>query len=205
MYVFYFLVIKPASKVVRIPKNDIQNQKNSTDENVCQNSDEENIANEKKLRQQLSENLHLDDILKENPLQSPNESHFALTPIAQSKTHSPANGFTSVDCSNILCQELDQLEKQVSDSDNALSDALNSEEKWDIDWTPECDKSQLDTVDNLLSPMDENISMFAQLPSADSNAARLDNVSNVTIKDTIEICDSKSFKKEVNFCFILYV
>ncbi|XP_052743677.1 protein FAM91A1 isoform X1 [Bicyclus anynana] len=42
-------------------------------------------------------------------LQSPIESHFAVTPTTESKTGSPANGFTSIDCGKLLCEELDNL------------------------------------------------------------------------------------------------
>lgn len=44
-------------------------------------------------------------------LQSPIESHFAVTPTidSSSKTSSPANGFTSVECGQLLCEELDNL------------------------------------------------------------------------------------------------
>lgn len=42
-------------------------------------------------------------------LQSPNESHFAVTPTTDSKNSSPANGFTSVECGQLLCDELDNM------------------------------------------------------------------------------------------------
>ncbi|GBP22606.1 Protein FAM91A1, partial [Eumeta japonica] len=42
-------------------------------------------------------------------LQSPIESHFAITPSTESKNSSPANGFTSVECGQLLCEELDSL------------------------------------------------------------------------------------------------
>ncbi|XP_013162820.1 PREDICTED: uncharacterized protein LOC106114244 [Papilio xuthus] len=42
-------------------------------------------------------------------LQSPIESHFAVTPTTESKTSSPANGFTSVEGGKLLCEELDNL------------------------------------------------------------------------------------------------
>lgn len=159
------------------------------------------------MRQQLAENLNLDNILQQNPLQSPIESHFALTPIVQSKTHSPANGFTSVDCSNILCQELDQLEKQVDTGETSGSDSSNlvmEADNWDIDWKNESEKSNLETIDNLLSPVDENISMFAQLPGAGKSADNAESVSgNVIEQNNAEVFDTKSFKKEVVFWFYL--
>lgn len=43
-------------------------------------------------------------------LQSPIESHFAVTPTIESKNSSPANGFTSVECGQLLCDELDNLD-----------------------------------------------------------------------------------------------
>ncbi|XP_059059037.1 protein FAM91A1 [Achroia grisella] len=42
-------------------------------------------------------------------LQSPIESHFAVTPTVDSKHSSPANGFTSVEGGQLLCEELDNL------------------------------------------------------------------------------------------------
>lgn len=42
-------------------------------------------------------------------LQSPIESHFAVTPTIESKNNSPANGFTSAECGQLLCEELDNL------------------------------------------------------------------------------------------------
>ncbi|XP_052755797.1 protein FAM91A1 isoform X2 [Galleria mellonella] len=42
-------------------------------------------------------------------LQSPIESHFAVTPTIDSKNSSPANGFTSVEGGQLLCEELDNL------------------------------------------------------------------------------------------------
>lgn len=44
-----------------------------------------------------------------NRLQSPIESHFAVTPSTESKTSSPANGFTTVEGGQLLCEELDNL------------------------------------------------------------------------------------------------
>lgn len=42
-------------------------------------------------------------------LQSPIESHFAVTPTVESMTGSPANGFTSLEGGQLLCEELDNL------------------------------------------------------------------------------------------------
>lgn len=43
-------------------------------------------------------------------LQSPLESHFAVTPVSNnSQSSSPANGFTSQEGSNLLQEELDHL------------------------------------------------------------------------------------------------
>ncbi|EEZ97172.2 Protein FAM91A1-like Protein [Tribolium castaneum] len=64
-------------------------------------------------------------------LSSPDESHFAITPPTSS---SPANGFTSKECSELLRQELDELEQKMKHSVS---------------------------IDGLLSPIDENINMFS--------------------------------------------
>lgn len=49
------------------------------------------------------------DETKSTRLQSPIESHFAVTPTTESKNSSPANGFTSIECNQLLCDELDNL------------------------------------------------------------------------------------------------
>lgn len=56
-------------------------------------------------------------------LQSPIESHFAVTPTVDSKTSSPANGFTSAECGQLLREELDSL---------AIGDAEHAESKESI-------------------------------------------------------------------------
>lgn len=83
---------------------------------------------------------------EDRKLQSPDESHFALTPQASS----PANGFTSKDCTDILKQELDQLDEE---------EVLRAKQ--------EADKLELKlestySFDTLLSPLDETISMFSR-------------------------------------------
>ncbi|XP_026320776.1 protein FAM91A1 isoform X2 [Hyposmocoma kahamanoa] len=52
-------------------------------------------------------------------LQSPIESHFAVTPTTESKNGSPANGFTSLEGGQLLCEELDNL---------AINDTYQSKE-----------------------------------------------------------------------------
>ncbi|GLV31089.1 uncharacterized protein CBL_12162 [Carabus blaptoides fortunei] len=91
-----------------------------------------------------------DDALEEAEklLQSPIETHFAVTPVSHSQAPSPANGFTSLDCSDILCQELDKL-----DQEQILS----------VQTAAKPTELKLDTVltlESLLSPTEENISMF---------------------------------------------
>lgn len=79
-------------------------------------------------------------------LQSPIETHFANTP--QSKSQSPANGFTSQDCSDILCQELDKLDKE-----QILSVQADVQKPTEL-------KLDMVTVESIMSPTEENISMF---------------------------------------------
>lgn len=74
-------------------------------------------------------------------LNSPDESHFALTPVSTS----PANGFTSKECSELLQQELDELEHKMK---------------------------KTVSIDGLMSPVEENISMFSineEMKSPDDN------------------------------------
>lgn len=82
-------------------------------------------------------------------LQSPVESHFALTPTTNSESSSPKNGFTSIEGTNLLQEELDQL-------------ILNQEEGNKEDCKSIPLKHSL-TLDGLQSPTDENISMFVRV------------------------------------------
>lgn len=84
----------------------------------------------------------------ENKLQSPVESHFALTPTTtnSSESSSPANGFTSKEGADLLEEELHQLEEQQESNNSKLElNLLHS--------SP--------SIETLTSPMDENISMFS--------------------------------------------
>lgn len=82
-------------------------------------------------------------------LQSPVESHFAVTPVMSSQSSSPANGFTSQESNNLLQEELDQLAKQEAletnsnESDFVLTSSVS--------------------LEGLTSPTDENISMFTRV------------------------------------------
>lgn len=93
-------------------------------------------------------------------LQSPVESHFAVTPVANSEGSSPANGFTSVDCNDLLQQELDELEQKESKQ--------TPEKKDDVG------VRFINTVsmDGLLSPTDENISMFSRMKVAEDKLGK---------------------------------
>ncbi|KAF5273065.1 hypothetical protein FQR65_LT04807 [Abscondita terminalis] len=86
----------------------------------------------------------------EKQLQSPVESHFAVTPVHSSKTSSPANGFVNQDCTDLLKEELDLLDKKCSLSDETMDKSINGSIQ------------SLISFDALLSPMDENISMFSR-------------------------------------------
>ncbi|CAH1109255.1 unnamed protein product [Psylliodes chrysocephalus] len=81
-------------------------------------------------------------------LQSPLESHFAVTPVSNnSQSSSPANGFTSQEGSNLLQEELDHL---------VISEEVK--ENMNLELTL---KSSI-SIDGLVSPLDENISMFVR-------------------------------------------
>ncbi|XP_047514162.1 protein FAM91A1 isoform X1 [Pieris napi] len=56
-----------------------------------------------------------------NRLQSPIESHFAVTPTTDSKTGSPANGFTSAEGGKLLCEELDSLNVDTHRSKESIA------------------------------------------------------------------------------------
>lgn len=85
---------------------------------------------------------------KAEELQSPDESHFANTPTSQSSS-SPANGLTNQECSELLLQELEKLEEKDRVDDTSSVIGLT-------DTTP--------TLDALMSPIDENVSMFCIKP-----------------------------------------
>ncbi|XP_018574511.1 protein FAM91A1 [Anoplophora glabripennis] len=86
----------------------------------------------------------------ERKLQSPVENHFALTPVTTSESSSPANGFTSQECTDLLQEELDHLvvREEVTEAKENLGLELNL-------------KSSV-SVEGLVSPLDENISMFTR-------------------------------------------
>lgn len=93
----------------------------------------------------------------EKLLQSPIETHFAVTPVSHSQAPSPANGFTSLDCSDILCQELDKLDQEQILSVQKITGEDGSEKPTEL----KLDDTIL-TLESLLSPTEENISMFTR-------------------------------------------
>lgn len=97
----------------------------------------------------------------ERLLQSPVESHFAVTPVDGSERSSPANGFVSKDSTDLLNKELDQLETPVVEE---LSPSVK----------PFLVRS-VASIDSLLSPMDENISMFSIRGEADNSKTLSDD------------------------------
>lgn len=100
----------------------------------------------------------------EKRLQSPVESHFAITPVSNSATSSPANGFVHQDSTQLLNDELDQLEQvqNISLQDKSLNQSIQS----------------LVSFDTLLSPTDENISMFSRNNEQDRESIIGDTYSN---------------------------
>lgn len=90
-------------------------------------------------------------------LRSPVESHFAMTPVTQSSSNSPANGFTSEDCTDILCQELEKLDKE---QEHILSVEKSNNTNNNNNNKPADLKLDLVTVESIMSPTEENISMF---------------------------------------------
>lgn len=110
-------------------------------------------------------------------LQSPVESHFALTPVTSSETSSPANGFTNQDCTDLLQQELDQLEKQqvlqVEKVEKSEEATLGLELVTTV------------SVDGLLSPTDEQVNMFSRNSSNRDNNVEIGGIGdNCSIQGT---------------------
>ncbi|XP_050352579.1 protein FAM91A1 [Nymphalis io] len=127
-----------------------------------------------------------------NRLQSPIESHFAVTPTGDSKTSSPANGFTSAEGGKLLCEELDSLnietyqsKESIASSDDFVpihsSTSIDElKEKHSIEdsrnesvlddsisiQSPANVRDNInkpDQLSELFSPVEESISMFTQL------------------------------------------
>lgn len=111
------------------------------------------ITNENFKLMAYGENVNSKALLRDDTnkkLQSPVESHFALTPTTNSESSSPKNGFTSIEGTNLLQEELDQL-------------AFNEEKiHTEINQTISSGKSSL-FADGFQSPTDENISMFVRI------------------------------------------
>ncbi|XP_022920687.1 protein FAM91A1 [Onthophagus taurus] len=120
-----------------------------------------NNNNNDKLKNDFCQETSSKDISNEDRLQSPVESHFALTPTKNaSGANSPANGFLSKDCTDILKHELDQLELQ--EDEDELKRTKN---------------------DSLLSPIDGNISMFSFQESIvqlnkENDVEKIENIEN---------------------------
>nr|XP_026491750.1 protein FAM91A1 [Vanessa tameamea] len=126
-------------------------------------------------------------------LQSPIESHFAVTPTGDSKTSSPANGFTSAEGGKLLCEELDNLNIETHQSKESIASSddfvpINSstsiddfKEKHSIENSRSNESILEDLIpiqspanirdnvhkpeqsNDLFSPVEESISMFTQL------------------------------------------
>lgn len=96
-----------------------------------------------------NEKSNINDLPKEDvnrKLQSPVENHYAITPTS-STTSSPKNGITTVEGSNLLQEELNQLAIAEINQENELTSSV---------------KNSI-SADGLQSPTDENISMFVRV------------------------------------------
>lgn len=163
-------------------------------------------------------------------LHSPIESHFAVTPTIDSKNNSPANGFTSIECGKLLCEELDNLElvdpttheskESIACSDDLVpihssSPSTNTDDLVPINSTT-VSIENLNNIDNtnksedlapvhvkqddkiqlndLLSPVEESISMFTQLSDKlaemSTEDSGVDTAHNVSDEETCrpEVC-----------------
>ncbi|CAH0552943.1 unnamed protein product [Brassicogethes aeneus] len=109
----------------------------------------------------------------ERLLQSPDESHFALTPVTNSQSSSPANGFTCQESNTLLQEELDQLAKQDDvETNSSGSDFVITNSA---------------SLDCLMSPTDENISMFTRVNEETTSVSESES----------EVKDSEDDKPEV--------
>lgn len=86
----------------------------------------------------------------EKRLQSPVESHFALTPVTNSEASSPANGFSGHVCTDLLQEELDQLENTMKIKTLNFND------------TKEIKIENSFSIETLTTPSEEHINMFSR-------------------------------------------
>lgn len=148
--------------------------------------------NSNKRVQEKSDTLNTEEMQNNNYeeleklLQSPVESHFALTPAASSETSSPANGFTNQDCTDLLQEELDQLEKQQ------ILQVEKVEKSEEVSFGLELVNTV--SIDGLMSPSDEQINMFSR-----KITNRDDSVEIGGIGDNCNIQETQSTTGEVRY------
>lgn len=148
--------------------------KSSTQQSFIMNENfvlknESDKSSTKIVNEQEKSSVNSSVICDEEPeklLQSPVESHFALTP----ETSSPANGFTSQDCTDLLQQELDKLDCQEIVKQESQKEA-------DVDLNL---KRTSDTADVLPSPGEDHVNMFSR------------NITLSEAKDDMKIEDSEN-------------
>lgn len=107
-------------------------------------------------------------------LQSPVESHFAITPAS-----SPANGFSGHVCTDLLQEELDQLENMMRKQNLELNETVVNVEATLSD-------------DTLLSPTDETINMFSRNKNKNASCENME-------EENSSLTLAPNNKGEVNF------
>ncbi|XP_045777649.1 protein FAM91A1 isoform X1 [Maniola jurtina] len=120
-------------------------------------------------------------------LQSPIESHFAVTPTTDSKASSPANGFTSIESGKLLCEELDNLnidthrskESIVSDDFVPIHSSISFDDLQD---------SRTHSKDSIKSISDELVQIHTPTNEKD----------NRKIKSEEQLCDLTNPKDKVD-------
>lgn len=148
------------------------------------------------LQDMPTDEIKASDVSTIDKLQSPDESHFSITPVKSSHSgYSPSNCFTSSDCNEILQEELDNLEinSQIKCETQACQNMCETE-------TSQKKGRTVLTADELLSPLDENISMFSIV---DKSECKEDNV-QINEEIDIDKSDGQIVNKEQvldNFCF----
>lgn len=110
------------------------------------------------------------------------ESHFANTPTTNSDGSSPKNGFTSIEGTSLLQEELNQLLlKEIKHQDSELVPSVENNT----------------SIDDLQSPTDENISMFVRLKSDNSKSNKTLDFSVDLEKKNKDERTAEVFKKYV--------
>lgn len=116
------------------------------------------------------------------------ETHFSDSPITNSDVSSPKNGFTSIEGTNLLQEELNRLllKEEKKEQHSAITFDGNS-------------------IDDLQSPTDENINMFVRMKSNNFKSNLSEEQEKITkVENTAEVSVSGKFTFYFEYFFHLF-